>query len=114
MHEDYENYGSLDNMSCFKFENYLSQLKKMVRKSDKPLQQIVRRYEECSKSSTLITDDSYENKNETVPEFFKSHNEGPLLEKTSSPQYKIVLLDKMKIKLDSNANSYVGLKIKHC
>lgn len=34
LHEDYENYGCLDSVSCFKFENYMSELKKMVRKND--------------------------------------------------------------------------------
>lgn len=108
--DDFQNYGSLGNISCFKFENYLGQLKKMVRKSDKPLQQIVRMYEERSKSSTII-DDSFENKKETVREFLKLHNEGPLLEEMSSLQYKIILLDKIKIKFDSDADSYVGLKL---
>lgn len=38
--DDYNNFGSLD--SCFKFENYMGHLKKLVRKSDKPLQQVVK------------------------------------------------------------------------
>lgn len=45
--DDYNNFGSLDSVSCFKFENYMGQLKKLVYISDKPLQQVVR-FEERS------------------------------------------------------------------
>lgn len=43
---DYQNLGPLDSFSCFPFENYLGQLKKLSRKAEKPLQQIVNRYYE--------------------------------------------------------------------
>lgn len=41
--DDAEKYGPLDSVSCFPFENYLGQLKKMVRRPQGPVQQIVRR-----------------------------------------------------------------------
>jgi hypothetical protein len=44
--DDYNQYGSLDNCSCFPFENYLQFFKKMVRKSEKPLEQVINRYNE--------------------------------------------------------------------
>lgn len=44
--EDYKKFGPLDNISAFPFENYLKQLKEMVRKHDKPLQQITKRLNE--------------------------------------------------------------------
>lgn len=34
-------YGVLDNVSCFPFENFLGQLKKLVRKPSKPLEQVM-------------------------------------------------------------------------
>lgn len=108
LYDDYQNYGMLDNISCFKFENYMSHLKKMVRKSDSRFQQIVRRYEERSKCIPP-TDSSVDIK-ETV-QFKQLHNKGPLITNTSSPQYKIVMLDKIKINVDSNADSYVGVKL---
>lgn len=43
---DYQNLGPMDDFSCFPFENYLGQLKKLSRKAEKPLQQIVNRYYE--------------------------------------------------------------------
>uniref|UniRef100_A0A2S2NH74 DUF4806 domain-containing protein n=1 Tax=Schizaphis graminum TaxID=13262 RepID=A0A2S2NH74_SCHGA len=44
--EDYKKYGPLDNCSTFPFENYMKYLKRMLRKHDKPLQQVIKRYEE--------------------------------------------------------------------
>jgi len=44
--DDYKKYGALDQCSCFPFENYLQFLKKMVRKYEKPLEQVINRYHE--------------------------------------------------------------------
>ena len=41
--DDYTNYGSLDNISCFPFESYLGLLKSVVCSGFKPLQQIAMR-----------------------------------------------------------------------
>lgn len=41
--DDYKRFGSLDSISAFCFENYLGQLVKLVRKPNKPLEQVVRR-----------------------------------------------------------------------
>ncbi|KAE9522831.1 hypothetical protein AGLY_016793 [Aphis glycines] len=43
---DVEEFGPVDNFSAYRFENYLGKLKKKIRKDDKPLQQIARRYTE--------------------------------------------------------------------
>lgn len=40
---DVKNFGSLDNFSAFKFENFLQFFKKHIRKADSPLSQIVNR-----------------------------------------------------------------------
>ncbi|KAF0711261.1 Uncharacterized protein FWK35_00028362, partial [Aphis craccivora] len=40
---DFQLYGQLDNCSAFVFENYMQTLKSMLRKPDKPLEQIVLR-----------------------------------------------------------------------
>lgn len=44
--DDARKYGCLDNISAFAFENYLGQMKKMIRKPSHPLQQIVSRLSE--------------------------------------------------------------------
>jgi len=49
----YNRFGSLDCCSAFPFENYMKDLKNMLRKNEKPLQQVVRRYEEKCKSGNI-------------------------------------------------------------
>lgn len=44
--DDFRKYGCLDNCSSFPFEKNLLKLKKMVRKSEKPLEQVINRYTE--------------------------------------------------------------------
>jgi len=44
--DDYIQYGPLDCCSAFPFENYMKSLKSMLRKREKPLQQVIKRYEE--------------------------------------------------------------------
>lgn len=43
---DVKKHGSLDNFSCFKFENYMSEIKKMIKPSKHPLTQFVNRVTE--------------------------------------------------------------------
>lgn len=51
INEDILMYGSLDNFSAFPFENHMQSIKKMLRKADKPLQQLYRRIVENSSVS---------------------------------------------------------------
>jgi len=51
--DDYERYGPLDNCSAFVFENFMKELKSKVRKHDKPLKQIINRYNEVYYSSEI-------------------------------------------------------------
>jgi len=44
--DDYILNGPLDGCSAFPFENYMKSLKSMLRKHEKPLQQVIKRYEE--------------------------------------------------------------------
>jgi len=46
--DDYINFGPLDQCSTFPFENYMGILKRMLRKPDKPLEQIINRYNEMA------------------------------------------------------------------
>lgn len=41
-----DNFGILGNFSCFRFENYMSTIKKLLREEDKPLHQLSRRFGE--------------------------------------------------------------------
>uniref|UniRef100_A0A1Y1K4M3 Transposase domain-containing protein n=1 Tax=Photinus pyralis TaxID=7054 RepID=A0A1Y1K4M3_PHOPY len=47
---DSKNHRNLGNVNCFPFENYLGSIKKMLRKSNLPLQQVVHRLMEKNKS----------------------------------------------------------------
>jgi len=46
--QDVRNFGSLDMFGIFKFENFMQKIKKLLRKDDKPLQQIARRIQEIT------------------------------------------------------------------
>jgi len=52
--DDYERHGSLNVCSTFPFENFMKVLKKMIRKHDKPLQQVVRRYTEYCNNNEIL------------------------------------------------------------
>jgi len=43
--DGYERYLPLDNCSAFPFENYMQTLKLLFKKPDKPLEQVVLRYQ---------------------------------------------------------------------
>ena len=74
--EDVKSFGCLDNFSAFPFENFLGSLKKMIRKPELPLQQIINRYEETSRSSQ----DIFQNECDTSKnlEIKKTSYNGPL------------------------------------
>ena len=81
--EEYKNFGSLDSISGFPFENYLGQIKRLVRKPHQPLQQIVKRLSE------IPYIEAPHPKNEPI--LHKIHTDGPLPHQfTSSQQYKKV------------------------
>ena len=44
--DDVKMYGRLDNVSCFPYDNVLGQLKRLVKKPQHPIAQIVRRLHE--------------------------------------------------------------------
>lgn len=81
----------------------------MVRKHEKLLQQVVMRYHEQS-----VIEINKFNDNRILnykPNFEKNHKKGPLITGTDSPQYKVLILEKFKIKIYSDSDSYVGIKI---
>ncbi|XP_077270983.1 uncharacterized protein LOC143902160 isoform X1 [Temnothorax americanus] len=70
---DVQMYGPLDNWSCFPYENYLGSLKKLVKSSRKPLQQVCRRLHE------IFLSNPYQEPNHPILKHFLEHNNGPLL-----------------------------------
>ncbi|KAG8230562.1 hypothetical protein J437_LFUL010163 [Ladona fulva] len=55
LHHDVSFHGCLERISAFKFEDELQRLKRLVRKKDKPLQQIIRRQREMGLKATGVT-----------------------------------------------------------
>lgn len=98
--EDFRLYGQLDNCSAFVFENYMQTLKSMLRKPDKPLEQIVLRYHERGQ---II----YNPKNNNNITLLGPHDNGPLLDNMRvDSQYNTLKLPNFKFKTKINADSY--------
>lgn len=104
---DYKLFGPLDSVSCFPFENFMKIFKSMLRKHEKPLEQIVKRFKEID-----INTSNNPNKNlETSPILKIQHNNGPLSNTAlKGSQYKtLILTDKLiTIKIDKESDCYFG------
>lgn len=99
--DDYQRNGPLDLCSAFPFENYMKTLKSMLRKPDKPLQQVIKRYHE---GSNLVIQPI---KSKTNNNILGLHNRGPLVyNKTINPQYSTLVKDNFKIKCKNDTESY--------
>jgi len=74
---DVKKFGPLDSFSAFPFESFLGRLKKLLRKPNHPLQQIIRRLYEKADIGFKIT-------NELTTVVKHKHSAGPLPEKFSN------------------------------
>lgn len=105
--DDYSRFGSLDNCSAFPFENHMKVLKKYVRKSNQPLQQAVKRYNESISYSlkSITTEPNLINFT-----FKNKHSEGPLsteLNNYLNHQYKILIFHDTEIRIHREADNYL-------
>ena len=75
-------FGPLDTFSAFPFENFMKELKSILRKSDKPLQQISNRYAEMSFCNINSDNKNVSNINVKAP-----HKKGPLISGCLNPQF---------------------------
>jgi len=101
--DDYNRYGPLDNISCFPFEDYMKTLKKKIRKPEKPLQQVIKRYnEEQNNFQTTIR--PFNKINLTC-----SHSSGPLIDKNdlNGSQYQKINIGNFTINTKNVADSYI-------
>lgn len=69
-------YGPLDNFSAFPFENYLGQLKRLLKSNNNPLAQVYRRVSEIENARYDIGSTT---DNQNSVSHYLSHNTGPLL-----------------------------------
>ncbi|CAI6370581.1 unnamed protein product [Macrosiphum euphorbiae] len=101
--DDYINFGPLDQCSTFPFENYMGTLKRMLRKPDKPLEQIINRYNEMASIPC----------NTEKKDFYFSglHNKGPLLDSAAIySQFTTYKCNRFTLKTHIEADSYVLTK----
>lgn len=83
--EDAKLHGSIEKFSAFKFENFMQTLKNMIRKPEKPLQQIARRYEEIQNMKTACSNYNHSTNNDLIPVATSLHVQGPLPENCINP-----------------------------
>lgn len=108
--QDVKKFGPLDCFSSFKYENYLQMLKKLLKKHDKPLEQVIRRYIEHEqnnsnkeKTSLNITSSGFK------IDSTSTHVNGPLIEGCCNPQYKKIKSLTATVRIDTLADNCCGL-----
>lgn len=113
--DDVEIYGPLDNYSAFPFENYLGHLKKLIKPSRKPLQQIHCRLQEIN--SILLQSNKRSLKNSITVKYYvdMEHIYGPLLNFDYCQlykQYKKIYFINLSFSINQYniADSYCNLK----
>lgn len=108
--DDVRKFGPLDNFSAFKFENYMQKLKKLIRKSAKPLEQVIRR---CAEKDIKLDISPLRNISSdsvlTHPNLTSLHYNGPLTADCTNPQYKIIKYTGITFKVGTDANNCCGL-----
>ena len=96
--DDVLNFGPLDAFSAFPFENHLQSIKRLLRKLDKLLPQVIRRIQEIEKNSLQET-----NKECGVAVLKKKHTNGPLLNSCNGKQFKFLSYKSWTLKTDNAA-----------
>ena len=105
--KDCQKYGPLESFSAFSFENHISSIKKFIRKSEKPLEQIARRISECETLEILCN----EAKKNTKIEVDNVHSNGIVLDNFKyESQYKVLSTSVCKIDITDERNSCVMVK----
>lgn len=106
---DVKNFGPLDTFSAFRFENYMTSIKKRLRKPDKPLQQLLRRFSEIENIDFFPLKNNYITKS-FVCKYL--HYNGPLPDNTDNTelQYLMVFNENVSISCKGNNNNCVLLK----
>lgn len=99
--DDFIKFGALDNCSTFPFENFMSTLKNLIRKPDKPLIQVIKRFNEMH---ALKSNPQKEKKMYTCT---GPHTNGPLIENKEGLQYTTLNMEKCTIKTHIEADRFL-------
>ncbi|XP_077256486.1 uncharacterized protein LOC143894215 [Temnothorax americanus] len=104
---DVRTFGPIDNFSAFRFENFMQSIKKKLRKNEKPLQQLIKRYAEVDNILSLKS-----NFNNTKLYLCKHlHNNGPICNNYNvKSQYLQISNDRFYVNCKNSANNCCILK----
>jgi len=103
---DVRKFGILENFSAFRFENYMSTIKKLLRKGDKPLQQLSRRFGEIEN-----VNEKFEKTRDSELCLEKEHFDGPMHQNDNiKGQYKILRNSLYMIRCADKRNNCCVLK----
>lgn len=107
--DDYDQFGPLDQCSAFIFENHMKELKSLVRKHEKPLEQIINRYSEIN-SINVKTFKSVQS--DEKPILKKPHSNGPLIDNVYGVQYNSLFFNNIHIviKKQKESDSFILTK----
>lgn len=101
--EDHKKFDPLDNTSCFPFENYLHNLKSMLKKHKRPLEQIIKRCKEIQ--LLFVTSEESELINKAIYAFKREHCDGLLPFNIIGNQYKTLTFNKKSITIKTDTVS---------
>ena len=101
--EECKQLGSLEMFSCFAFENHIGKLKNLVRKSAKPLQQLVNRTIEIRCNPPIQTVE----KSPSVIKLLYVHNNGRMLNGLLGQQFSKVCFKELRLSCRSPNNCVV-------
>ena len=95
--DDYVRFGNLDNVSCFPFENYMSKLKRFVKRPGAELVQVVKRVKERE----MWVEPKQVDENEVTLKY--QHNCGPITDRLSNcEQFLEIKMSGKKVRVSSN------------
>jgi len=111
---DVKKYGALDSFSAFRFESYLFSIKKLLRKSEKPLEQLAKRYYEIESVESNFVKTSRSNSSKFI--FIRMRiQDGPVINISNVQlQFKIMSNSFFEINCDSLHDKYCILKTGQC
>lgn len=101
-------FGPIQHFSAYIYENHMQTFKKIMRKPNQLLQQIIRRCTEKEKNISVLTP-LIPMVAEFSPHIESAHADGPLLAGYTDPQYKVIKSVTMKLRAKSRADSCCGL-----
>jgi Domain of unknown function (DUF4218) len=102
--QDAKRFGPLDNVSAFPFENYLCQLKTLVRKPSLPLQQVINRLSELDAVESVLADCKNDSE---MYQLKKEHFDGPLcIGVNVRSQHRMLLTNKFCVKVACGDNCF--------